>query len=45
MLAGRAENGRLLEIHGSRHVVQHSAPERVARAIAAFADAPLPTAT
>ena len=44
MLAGRAPSGRLLEIHGSRHVVQLSDPDRVARAIAAFAGAPLPAA-
>jgi pimeloyl-ACP methyl ester carboxylesterase len=44
MLANQAKRGRLLEIRGSRHVVQCSAPDRVARAIAAFAGAPLPAA-
>ena len=43
-LADRAEDGRLLEVAGSRHLVQYSAPERVSRAIAAFAGAPLPAA-
>jgi pimeloyl-ACP methyl ester carboxylesterase len=41
-LAERARDGILVEIPGQPHVVQHSAPDRVAAEITAFSRRPLP---